>query len=312
VKLIFALVFISVIVSANAAGRLIDSIPPKNNKPVQFASRCISSIPQEPLVIIDEERVKYNQLQNLIPDDIVSITILKDAAAIAIWGSQARNGVIIITTKNASVRKFIIKDFQTGEKVPLATIRFTSATDTLVAVANEDGILLTDKLKPGIKYEMTATSAGYKSFTIAVKEKEQEILLEKDIKENENVLVKATYCFLFSRCWICCRGTVTLSKYVKTGDKKPSAAEIIKPLYPNPVRRSGVYNLELENDRDETMQLSVITLDGRMIVLQSQKISKGLNHLSMVAESKWAAGIYIVQLRNEKGTVIRQEKLMIQ
>lgn len=33
------------------------------------------------------------------PDDIESITVLKDAAATAIYGSQAANGVIVITTK---------------------------------------------------------------------------------------------------------------------------------------------------------------------------------------------------------------------
>src|SRR3712207_8622047 len=34
------------------------------------------------------------------PNDIESITVLKDAAAAAIYGSQGANGVIVVTTKD--------------------------------------------------------------------------------------------------------------------------------------------------------------------------------------------------------------------
>lgn len=39
------------------------------------------------------------------PDDVESMTILKDAASTAIYGSQGANGVIVVTTKNAKVGK---------------------------------------------------------------------------------------------------------------------------------------------------------------------------------------------------------------
>jgi len=41
-----------------------------------------------------------NNLGGLNPDDIESITILKDASSTAIYGSKGSNGVVIITTKN--------------------------------------------------------------------------------------------------------------------------------------------------------------------------------------------------------------------
>ncbi|WP_018628792.1 SusC/RagA family TonB-linked outer membrane protein [Niabella aurantiaca] len=47
----------------------------------------------------------YGQLLNIAPSDIREITVLKDAAATAIWGSRAANGVLIITTKRGSVGK---------------------------------------------------------------------------------------------------------------------------------------------------------------------------------------------------------------
>ncbi len=41
----------------------------------------------------------YAQLLNIAPSDILDITVLKDAAATAVWGSRAANGVLIINTK---------------------------------------------------------------------------------------------------------------------------------------------------------------------------------------------------------------------
>lgn len=47
----------------------------------------------------------YAQLLNISPADIKDITVLKDAAATAIWGSRASNGVLVITTKRGAIGK---------------------------------------------------------------------------------------------------------------------------------------------------------------------------------------------------------------
>jgi TonB-linked SusC/RagA family outer membrane protein len=44
-------------------------------------------------------------LLNISPADIKDITVLKDAAATAIWGAKAANGVLVITTKRGSIGK---------------------------------------------------------------------------------------------------------------------------------------------------------------------------------------------------------------
>lgn len=51
----------------------------------------------------DEE--EYSQLLNIAPSDIKEISVLKDAAATAIYGSKAANGVLQITTKRGTVSK---------------------------------------------------------------------------------------------------------------------------------------------------------------------------------------------------------------
>ncbi len=45
----------------------------------------------------------YASLLNIAPSDIETITILKDAAATAVWGARAASGVLLITTKRGGV-----------------------------------------------------------------------------------------------------------------------------------------------------------------------------------------------------------------
>ncbi|HMM11185.1 MAG TPA: TonB-dependent receptor [Bacteroidales bacterium] len=49
-----------------------------------------------------------NAITDLNPNDIESITVLKDASAAAIYGARAANGVILITTKKGSLNKTAI------------------------------------------------------------------------------------------------------------------------------------------------------------------------------------------------------------
>ncbi|HXB91234.1 MAG TPA: TonB-dependent receptor plug domain-containing protein, partial [Puia sp.] len=52
----------------------------------------------EPLIVVDN--FPYTgDVNNINPDDVESITVLKDAAAASIWGAFSGNGVIVITTK---------------------------------------------------------------------------------------------------------------------------------------------------------------------------------------------------------------------
>jgi TonB-linked SusC/RagA family outer membrane protein len=69
----------------------------------------------EPLIVLDgmpyetevpkdfnfgtADDVGYAQLLNISPSDIQDITVLKDAASTAVWGSKAANGVLLINTK---------------------------------------------------------------------------------------------------------------------------------------------------------------------------------------------------------------------
>lgn len=55
--------------------------------------------------IAEENESSSNILSSINPNDIESITVLKDAAAAALYGSRAANGVVVITTKSGKEGK---------------------------------------------------------------------------------------------------------------------------------------------------------------------------------------------------------------
>jgi TonB-dependent SusC/RagA subfamily outer membrane receptor len=58
-----------------------------------------------PLIFMDGEKISRQQFNKLIPDSIQAFSILKDSAAIKIYGEEGKNGVILIKTKSVDEKK---------------------------------------------------------------------------------------------------------------------------------------------------------------------------------------------------------------
>src|ERR1019366_9378298 len=71
----------------------------------------------QPLYVIDGVQVGDMSLVN--PNDIESISILKDAGAAAIYGISGGNGVVVITTKKGRGKMSLSYDGYYGRQVPL-------------------------------------------------------------------------------------------------------------------------------------------------------------------------------------------------
>lgn len=94
--------------SSNIASRLIGSVAGLTStqdaygNPV-FEIRGRSSLTTsatQPLLVVDGFAIEGG-FESINPNDVESISILKDAAAASIWGAKSANGVIVVTTKNA-------------------------------------------------------------------------------------------------------------------------------------------------------------------------------------------------------------------
>ena len=103
-----------------APGVRIQAAPGGNTSAVSISVRGMSSITgnTQPLIVMDgvpihngntnnegywdNQRIRANGLIDINPEDIENISILKGAAASALYGSEAANGVVMITTKKAA------------------------------------------------------------------------------------------------------------------------------------------------------------------------------------------------------------------
>ncbi|MBP5713320.1 MAG: TonB family protein [Prevotella sp.] len=52
-----------------------------------------------PLVIVDGKEVPYENLKSIAPDDVESVSVLKDQAAVKMYGEKGKDGVIVFTMK---------------------------------------------------------------------------------------------------------------------------------------------------------------------------------------------------------------------
>ncbi|MFM2138459.1 MAG: hypothetical protein RJA57_766 [Bacteroidota bacterium] len=82
-----------------------------------------------PLVIIDGMALDFTALNQIDPNAIESVTILKDAASTAIYGNRASGGVIVVKTKRATR-----KGIQVSYNSFLTKQQFTSLPDRVSAV----------------------------------------------------------------------------------------------------------------------------------------------------------------------------------
>lgn len=89
-----------------------DSTNPRQG---EFSVRGLSTIfaNSRPLIVVDNFPFD-GDLYNLNPNDIESVTVLKDAAAASIWGARSGNGVVVITTKRGSKSTPLKIEFNTN------------------------------------------------------------------------------------------------------------------------------------------------------------------------------------------------------
>lgn len=97
---------------------------------------------KKPLMIVDGEKVDMKTFEELNPDKIVSISVLKDAPSVEEYGEEGKDGVILVTTKQNKItsdlelRKFIAQNI----KYPLKAVDSnTEATVKLFVRFNQDG-----------------------------------------------------------------------------------------------------------------------------------------------------------------------------
>ncbi len=101
---------------------------------VRGRSTISSETESLPLIVVDGA-ITENDISAINPNDVASVTFLKDAAAASIWGTRAANGVMVITTKTGKIGQAPIINFSVNASVSnhpdLGYLRTMDAAQTI-------------------------------------------------------------------------------------------------------------------------------------------------------------------------------------
>lgn len=86
---------------------------PQNRTNISIRGLSTINGPLDPLIVLDNF-IYEGDINNINPNDIESITILKDAAATSIYGARGGNGVIVITSKKGAFNQKMKVEFNTN------------------------------------------------------------------------------------------------------------------------------------------------------------------------------------------------------
>jgi len=104
------------------------------NGNIEIRGKSSINIGTFPLYVVDGFPLEGTTL-TINPEDVESVTILKDASAASIWGVRASNGVIVITTKKGKPGQKLQVDFSTytafTEKIDYSNMNWMNTSDQM-------------------------------------------------------------------------------------------------------------------------------------------------------------------------------------
>ena len=132
-----------------------------------------------PLYVVDGQQL--DDIDNLDPNDIKSLEVLKDGATAAIYGSKAANGVVLITTKSG----------EKGElKVDVSSVTSVSSLVGDIRVANTRQRILYEKLRQNDPDNLTTQERDSLNAINRNSNDLQDLVTERSLRQQVNIGVR--------------------------------------------------------------------------------------------------------------------------
>ena len=311
----FCLFLLSFILFAQDEG----NAPEKNTNTV-IRLRCgMSILAAEPLYLLDGELISSSKIKTLHPELIESITVLKESAALSLYGSRGYNGVVLIKSKPRTTPRFLVLDAVDGSPVPAAFINLVEEgrSDTIRLVAGNKGEITMDGWKTGRSYKVIISSVGYQTKTFDYTHLKPgsgyDFLLERNEVSLPTVSIISSQRIICKRA-VSCKLVTTQAKEPNTFslENRIESSAVLARAYPNPLRRGATLTVEFTNEEEQAVDLRLFSLSGQSMRRNVARLNKGVNRISIDVGSHWPAGSYVVQLIDRKGQMLLQQKLVIE
>lgn len=153
-----------------------------------------TSLKDNPLVIVDGQKVTTEVYNSLRPDEIESISVLKDKHAIEVYGEGGRNGVLIIKTKensiDGSVPEILLTDTARRDvKVSIDTLNENSPLRMRHSSGNQL-LIIVDGKKMTKDFQLSSIASKEIESVSILKEKRGVELYGEEAKEGVIIITK--------------------------------------------------------------------------------------------------------------------------
>jgi hypothetical protein len=141
------------------------------------------------------------------------------------------------------------------------------------------------------------------------------IRLQRDIRVCDEVTLRSVghvvhHCLLFCGGWARQKPE---AKPDRSNDGNPRVSSLFRmSVYPNPALRNSRIRIDFNSERALRVVIELYDLAGRRLFTGTRDLLEGQNSMTLATDPGWAEGIYLLQLRNEKGLPLKSEKVILQ
>lgn len=308
------IIYLFILLLASQAGQAQACPPPgKDTTAVPVRLRCkvdARDTVLQPLFVVDGAIVPGDQIKQIDPGNIESVSILKPDT-LQFGCRRSHSGVVIITLKKLT-NPVTIVDAGTGEVVPGATVGILSETDSLWQAADSRGQVKKKHLFKDISYRMRVSAIGYKQadLSLAGRKLPDTVRLVPEAFINDGVVVTCTpsrVIICYSSCGLRCYKITSGHEQCENNQQK---GQIALSAFPNPLARGQQHTIEWTSATVTAYNLQVFDQGGRLVFNTPLKAKEGLNRYTWQPEQQWAAGTYIVRLTGADGKNAGTTKLV--
>lgn len=317
--------------SVTVSAQVQQQIEPTSKNSDTIRLRCSGTIAaNDVLYVVDGIPVANDEIKQLNPADILSVAVLKESEQM-IFSCRKLSSVIIITTKKSNRKSFTVVDAKTNTGVAAASIKatFTRTGKIVDFLTNDFGHLETDSLNTD-EYSLTVSATGYEQLLITGKEvrklKYRIQLRPKfiELKEIDIVAFKRSKCRTvnikesvgkiesLNGVIRCLASGVIVSEEKNNNGKSGLLSQPNINVYPNPIAANGRLQVSFSNLKPGAYQIRLLNVSGQLLHSVQKQISCKNETAQIHLSHMMAAGLYVVQVTDEKNTLIQTGKLMIQ
>lgn len=261
---------------------------------IAFSTSLTKSIDQDsipPLILVDGVKVK--SISTLDPNDIESISVLKDRSATEVYGEEGANGVILITTKKIKKSKRINDTKHIMDTKLQVNHRIVKRENKYYLHGKVTGNITKENVTDAFirfddNWQETFHTDKNGEFEMEIPSEAKEIVIRHFMLPSMHIPVD--------------RNSIE-------EDQSKSGMERSLKVYPNPA--ADIVKIELENYEDQWVFVNIMSVDMKNTIknLQRKRLKKGMHEFQWNSK-KAVPGIYLVWVQTEKETF--SKKLLIE